>query len=215
MQRSVPVFVEQLLLDGLVRIEDDQPATKEDVHDAARWVMQQEPSLRDDLAYAPPVVEIDSLAWAVRQAYAAAQLAVFRQLGPDEIPLRISDAGPSESVTASMVYSVDLVFRFLPDLVRIVKAMNPDDPLLSRLLEWSTQWPLSSVGIPDVSAFAIEPILQDRCLSMMYADRIIRAEATDRLHDPRVRELVAGMIGPFPELSPKLHSVITNDTLDP
>ncbi|MEZ6057554.1 MAG: hypothetical protein R3C01_12705 [Planctomycetaceae bacterium] len=214
MRLSVRVFLEQMWLDGHVRVDDDQPAKQSDVHDAAEWAVEHELSLREHLAYEPPAVSVDCLAWAIRQMYGAAQLAVFRQLGAEEIPRRFNDTCPENPVTATTVYSVDLVFRFLPDVVRIVKAMNPDDPLLHRLLEWGSQWPLSSVGISGVTATEIEPILGDRCLSMMYADRIIRTEATDRLLDRRVREFVGRILDPFPELSPKLHSVLQQSEWD-
>ncbi|MBM4077860.1 MAG: hypothetical protein FJ267_19700 [Planctomycetes bacterium] len=110
-----------------------------------------------------------------------------------------------------MVYSVDLVFRFLPDLVRIVKGMNSSDPLLERLKEWGRQWPLSSVSIPDLLVTEIEPILADRCLSQLYADRIIESGSTDRLNDPRVREMIRGQFGAYLEMNDKFHKYFGNE----
>jgi hypothetical protein len=88
--------------------------------------------------------------------------------------------------------------------------MYAEDPLLGRLTDWGTRWTLSSVGIRGIPATCVEPILAHRCLSLLYADRIVEAEAVDRLADPGVRQLVHGVLGPFPDLSPKLYRLLSD-----
>ena len=197
--------MEQLFVDGTVRVSGAALASHEEIEAAVDWVLQAEPQIREHGPLAPPVVDRPALKWAIRHFRGAAQLAVFRQLGPEEVAKRLEDDFVGEGDAAGAMYSVDLVFRFLPDLVRIVKGMNPDDPLLAQLRKWGERWPLSSVGIPGLALSGLEPLLANRCLSMLYVDRIIEADAVDRLHDPRVQELVRGAIGAYPELSPKLY----------
>ena len=197
--------MEQLFVDGTVRVSGAALASHEEIEAAADWILEVEPQIREHRPLTPPGVDRSALKGAIRHFHGAAQLAVFRQLGPEEVAKRLGDDFVGESDAAGAMYSVDLVFRFLPDLVRIVKGMNPEDPLLAQLRKWVERWPLSSVGIPGLAVSGLEPLLANRCLSMMYVDRIIEADAVDRLHYPRVQELVRGAIGAYPELSPKLY----------
>ena len=211
MSDRVRRLIEHLFVDGVVRVEGDEPAREDEIDAAADWAKEAELAIREHQLLGPPVVDRTALKWAIRQFFAAAQLAVFRQLGPDEVATRLGHDFVAEGDAAAVIYSVDLVYRFLPDLVRIVKGMNPDDPLLAQLRTWGERWPLSSVGIPGLSVSSIEPILANRCLSMMYVDRIIEAEAVDRLNHPQLQELVRGAIGAYPELSPRLYRFLTTE----
>ena len=218
MSDRVRNILEHLFVDGTVRVSGEILASHDEIEVGSDWVLEVEPQIREHWPMSPPVVDRPALKWSIRQFHGAAQLAVFRQLGPEEMAKRLGDDFVGEGDAAAAAYSVDLVFRFLPDLVRIVKGMNPDDPLMAQLRRWGERWPLSSVGIPGLAVSSIEPILVNRCLSMMYVDRIIEAEAIDRLHDPRVQELVRGAIGAYPELSPKLYRFLTpelNATIGP
>lgn len=197
-------FVEQLFTDGIVRLHGPDVAESTEVATAAAWVLDQEAGFRSHCPRNPPPCDRAAIEKTIELIYRAAQLAVFRELGPEEVA-KLEPQIPLSNDSAAAIYSVDLVLRFLPDLTRIVRGMNPEDPLLAILKGWGAQWPLSSVGIPDIAVASIEPILSDACLSQMYIDRVIEAGAVDRLSDPRVSEMVRGAIGAFPELSPKLY----------
>lgn len=211
MSNRVRSVMEQLFVDGTVRVSGAAQASHEEIEAAVDWVLEVEPQMREHGPLTPPEVDRSALRGAIRHFHGAAQLAVFRQLGPEEVAKRLGDDFVGEGDAASVAYSVDLVFRFLPDLVRIVKGMNPDDPLLAQLRKWGERWPLSSVGTPGLTVSGLEPLLANRCLSMMYVDRIVEADAVDRLHDPRVQDLVRGVIGAYPELSPKLYRFLTTE----
>ncbi len=211
MSNRVRSVMEQLFVDGTVRVSGAAQASHEEIEAAVDWVLEVEPQMREHGPLTPPEVDRSALRGAIRHFHGAAQLAVFRQLGPEEVAKRLGDDFVGEGDAASVAYSVDLVFRFLPDLVRIVKGMNPDDPLLAQLRKWGERWPLSSVGTPGLTVSGLEPLLANRCLSMMYVDRIVEADAVDRLHDPRVQDLVRGVIGAYPELSPNLYRFLTTE----
>lgn len=211
MSNRVRKLIEQLFVDGAVRVSGDELARDDEIEFAAEWVLQAEPQIRKHGPLSPPVVDRLALKWAIRQFHGAAQLAVFRQLGPEEVEKRLGGDYVVEGDAAAAIYSVDLVFRFLPDLVRIVKGMNPDDPLLDQLRKWGERWPMSSVGIPGLAVSNIEPILANRCLSLMYVDRIIEADAVERLNHAQLRDLVRGAIGAYPELSPRLYRFLTTE----
>ena len=48
-------------------------------------------------------------------------------------------------VAADVHYSVDLVFRFLPDLLKFARSSSDQDPLLEYIVRWLHEWPLSCV----------------------------------------------------------------------
>ena len=202
-------FFEQLFSHGVVRVEGAELLREEELDSAVEWILRSELQTLEHWPATPPDVDRLALKWATHQFVTAAQLTVYRQLGAIEIERRLKPEFLTQEDDVSTAYSVDVVFRYLPDLFRIVKGMNPDDPLVSVLRRWGERWPLSSVGIMGLSELNIEPILTNRCLSLMYVDRIVEAEATDRLNHPQVRELVREAIGAFPELSPNLYRWMT------
>lgn len=205
-------FFRQLYADGRVRLQSGEPASADEIRDAAAWLMTAEQDARQHLPDDPPPVDAGALEWAARMFYGAAQMAVFRHLGPDELKERLDEPLNTDRVTPSVAYSVDVVFRFLPDLIRIVKGMNPEDPLLEILTEWAKQWPLSSVGVKGIEECDVEPVLRDRCLSLMYADRILKAEDTSRLDHPDIAEIIRGIIGAYPELCPAVAGCLEQET---
>jgi hypothetical protein len=101
-------------------------------------------------------------------------------------------------------YSVDLTFRYLPDLVRIARTAASDDPLVGALRTWCRRWPLSSVGVAQLGEIELGPIAKSAGLMQMYVDRIIAREDLDRLAGGPAREAVRGTLGMYPELAPKI-----------
>ena len=100
---------------------------------------------------------------------------------------------------ASLHYSVDLSFRFLPDLLRLARSEAEGDPLLRHIRQWAAAWPLSSVGIPDLELGSIEPIVEHPCLLSIYCDRIIALRDRSRLGDSRVDGALAQAVGAMGE----------------
>lgn len=148
------------------------------------WLREAETEYRKQLPIAPPPLDIASAIWALQQFYRASQLMVHRELGkefilsgletePTDLQPPAGDS-PMEGV-ASIHYSVDLLFRFLPDLMRLTKAACASDPLLVQLEAWANRWPLSAARIQaqTVSQEKLEPILLNRCLRIMYIERVL------------------------------------------
>jgi hypothetical protein len=205
-------FFQQLLDDGHVRLRSSQVAPETELESAVSLLIDCEMRQREHLPGEPPDPDRAGLTWAAAMLDRAAQLAVFRELGEDEIARLAAPDDAVHDMSADVVYSVDLVFCHLPDLVRIVRAMNPDDPLLALLISWCRRWPFSSVGVDGVGEIDIEPILGDRCLALMYADRILESEDASRLTHPGIAEIVRGSIGAWTDLSPKLATAYDADS---
>src|SRR5262249_8722193 len=109
-----------------------------------------------------------------------------------------------EALNPSIVYSVDLTYRFLPDVLRLARAASPNDPLVEILRGWGRDWPLSSVGIANLNQLDPTSFISDRCLRQLYVDRILREDDVSRLDDPKTRQAVLAAIGKHSKLSPKL-----------
>jgi hypothetical protein len=152
----------------------------------------------------PPAYDPQAALWGACMFYRAAQLAVFRALGPDAVEAAFRDPAPPND-TPSAVWSVDVVFRFLPDLYRLSAGLATEDPLSLKLMEFARAWPLSSVGLRNVDVDTTKLIwLDDDGLRRLYVDRVIATKDQSRLNDPRVALSVREAIGAFPELAPEL-----------
>jgi len=170
-----------------------------------------ETEYRKELPGNAPDLSMTSARWAAVNLYHACQFVVFRDADAATIDRTLQISYP-ESPSPSVHYSVDLTFRFLPDLLRLARTAAEQDPLLERLVDWGAQWPISSVGIPDISPVEIESFVDHPSMLGFYVDRIIARKDTSRLADSRVREAVLQALGLFPELAPEMaHAAKGND----
>lgn len=192
-------FVEELFVTGRVRLTTDALFAEDDLNAAVSKVREFEQPSRLDLPGTPPCIDEPALRWGLASFYQACQFQIYRHLGATALGERFAEDSPRGS-TAAAHYSVDLVFRFLPDLVKLARSGSPEDPLLEVVHKWCEAWPLSSVGINEIHPPHCEPILADECLLRMYVDRILRTQDTSRLSDQRIRDEVARAVGAFPEL---------------
>jgi hypothetical protein len=138
---------------------------------------------------------------------------MFRDAGPDfafaPASEKIADATSPEAH-----YSVDLAFRFLPDLVNVVRSAT-DDPLLLALLDWARQWPLSSVGIKEISDVKIDPLLTSASLMQMYADRAIERGDVRSLGEAGAANAIRRSLGAHEHLAPELMRRLTLKAVQP
>jgi hypothetical protein len=200
---SFPEFLQQLFADGRVVVGKPEALTAEELRAGAHALQAQEELVRLELPAASPAYCADAAIWAASRYYAACQIAVFRDVGDDAIA-ELTKTEPVDWQHAAVHYSVDLTFRFLPDLMRIVLSAASDDPLAGALRTWCRRWPLSSVGIPELGEVEIGPIAHSTSLMQVYVDRIIAREDADRLANAPVRDAARRSLGMYPELAPKL-----------
>jgi hypothetical protein len=178
----------------------DRPSERE-INEAMDFLMEIETAYRDTLPVGLPHVDRVAAQWALMSIYRVAQFLVFREL-PEEL-MRTELAGKCPTgVGPEVCYSVDLSFRFLPELLRLTRAVSSHDPLLDVLRSWASDWPLSSVGMVGIEIGSVESILENRALSTLYADRILATNDQSRLADPHVADIVRTALGGFRELSP-------------
>jgi hypothetical protein len=187
-------FLERLFEDGRVMVSAPQPLPADELQAAEGTLAALDAVYRLDLPGEPPPLAMTAARWAAASLFHACQFVAFRNAGEEMIAAAFVAPVPTAE-SAALNYSVDLTFRFLPDLMRLARSDAENDPLLGYLRQWAVDWPLSSVGIPDVAPSSIEPIVNHRCLMNIYCDRIIARNDRSRRGDPRIEEAVAQALG--------------------
>ena len=151
----------------------------------------------------PPTFSADVALWAANVLYDACHFVVHRDDDEHHLRTALSLSCP-ESSNAGTHYSADLIFRFLPDVIRLARVASQNDPLVGELVKLANQWPLSSVGVPGLREIDDNVILSCPCLARVYIDRMIDRNDLSRLANPRVRSLVAEALGMYDELAPEI-----------
>ncbi len=194
MRVTLSQFLECLFEEGRVTVSAPEPVPADELLAAERTLAALEAVYRLDLpGEAPPLLPAVAR-WAAVSLFHACQFVAFRNAGEEMIAAALASTAPTAE-PASLHYSVDLTFRFLPDLMRLARSDAENDPLLGYLRQWAADWPLSSVGLPDVTPSSIEPIANHPCLLGIYRDRIIARKDRSRLGNPRIEEAVEQAMG--------------------
>ena len=192
-------FLSRLSVDGVGVVTADEELPADDGWRAV--VREWDAVQRNELAHTAPELSLAAVEWAAVRLYRGCQALICREVSPQDLRRFFSESCP-EPVSAATAYSVDLVFRFLPDLVRLARPIERGDLLVVELLVLARAWPLSSVGIADVGDVDAKLILAHPSLRQLYVDRILATGDTARLRDPAVRQAVQSSLGAFPELAP-------------
>jgi hypothetical protein len=202
-----PQFLETLFENGRVTAPDIAQLTSEEIGAGDVALAAFEQQYRLDMPGRAPHFNPDAARWAGRKFFQACQFAVFRDIGEEVLNETLSE--PFDfAMSPSSCYSVDLVFRYLPSLVKFASSAAQGDPLLEHLLHWARDWPLSSVGLPEVGETEIDSFAENPSLMQLYVDRIIAVEDVSRLADPRVREGVRSALGEFGDTKNRIVNAI-------
>lgn len=197
-------FVRALTSSGEVMV-GSADVTPED-EDAALVVLEDvERQAREELAPSVPPFDPTAAIWGAKQFYRACRFLLCRDIPGDEVIRQLELVCPRPRGPATD-FSVDLVLRYLPQLLSVAERSGSNDALTLSLRDWARSWPLSSVGAGVEGPFVIESFAESPALLRLYADRILQHAAADRLGDPRVAARIKADLGAFPELAPILAS---------
>ncbi len=232
-------FLTQLWQTGRVAVPDPDPQDWADLLKAERsqttlCLQHLASEERDSLPGQPPTVDDSAAVWAAECFLTACSLLVHRAHLMETFG-HVLMSGLIEPASPATVYSVDLTFRFLPDLHRLAKSAAPADSLTLLLENWACRWPLSSVGLEFVTAteFArhetsdepapsessredpltviagrLDDWWQNESLRLLYLDRIGVRQDVNRLQDRRVAEAMRAVIGSHSELSSRIAAAL-------
>jgi hypothetical protein len=196
-------FVTALVNSGRVRV----PVALEPPDDLSAAVRELDRFARPELAFEPPLLDLEVGQWALLLLFRGCQALVYRELDAEAVRAALAVSCPA-AVSAEACYSADLAFRFLPDLIRLARGIAEDDPLVEGLKALAVRWPLSSVGVKDLGAVDLAAFAADPSLMRLYCDRIIETRDLSRLDDARTREAVREALGAFGDLAPVMAAAL-------
>lgn len=153
----------------------------------------------------PPFSELGAI-WGARTLYRIVQYLLIREANEEEIrnDLFIFE----DELTSEVIFSVDLTLRHLPNIYHLAKDLSPDDILVKKIEEISTQFPLSSVGIEIKETLDVELILRIPSLRIEYVDRIIERKAKDRLSNKDVCKYIEAVLDKNNSIWPNYKNLI-------
>ena len=181
-------------------VEDLRPFEAEDMAAAAAVIETLDRDARLEAPGPAPELVLPATRWAAEMLYRAGQAVVS---GPSRAPEigAVLRRPYGDRVDARVTYSVDLIFRFLPEIIR--RSIQADDEELHQaLLELARTWPLSSVGTAGVGSVDIDDFVDHPCLARMYCDRVLERQDLGRLVDPRVAQAARVALGAYAGLAP-------------
>jgi hypothetical protein len=200
---SLEKFLVGLFELGRVRVTDRSLELHADTRKVDAVLVAFERRYRDAMPGTPPPVDLPAARYGAAKLYEACRFMVHPQLDEQKLNTALRDVFPSQRCP-SVHYSVDLALRLLPDVASHARKKSTEDSLQAALTRLAVAWPLSSVGMPDVTHVVIDSFVTDDCLRRLYVDRIIECGDASRLHDQRIQDDVAAALGAHPELAPTM-----------
>lgn len=156
-----------------------------------------------ELSAEPPEFSIEAALWAATLLYQICQFVVCRDIGEAQIATAFATECLA-SRGAATDWSADLTLRHLPALFRLTRHLSSGDSLVQELKTLAAAWPLSSVGVPDLSPPNLDSFIHHPALARLYADRIIAASDISRLGIPLIDDLLRADLGIHHNLAPEL-----------
>lgn len=196
-------FLSGLFEEGRGAVSKFAPLPDEAVRSGDEFIAKYELVYRSSLPGDAPRFVAPAARWAAISFFRACQFAVYREVAEPSLKQEF-DTPFSATGSPDVHYSVDMIFRYLPDLNRFAGSAAEHDPLLGYLNQWAMAWPLSSVGMDGIGEVKIDGFAECPSLMQLYADRVIVTGDESRLMDPRVREVVQMALGMFPSLDERI-----------
>lgn len=188
---SLADFLESLFDDGAVTFSARPTVAPEDRRAARELLDRVYAAQRLSVAGPPVAFDADAALATAEFLRWACWFVVYRDEPAAEVD-RLLAALP-EPRTAAQHLSADLTFRYLPQVHRRARALNPDDVLTARIEEALRRFPLSGV-LADVAAAPTTGLEFDGHpgLQLLYAERFVKR--------PRASWRPAGRTGEWVEL---------------
>ncbi|QEG39811.1 hypothetical protein [Roseimaritima ulvae] len=195
-------FAQRLLHDGHAAVPALpailEPAA-EDQQQATAILCEAERVLRAAAPDTPPALNAAAALWALRVFAWAGYTALDRNQERTTLPDELSPSQPDATHLDSH-WSVDVVFRFLPELCRRAERIAPEDKLHATLQTLAAQWPMSSVGMPiDWSVESLQMVMADDSLCRILVDRVTARADKRMAADETVQKTLRDDAGAYAE----------------
>jgi hypothetical protein len=190
-------FLDDLFADGKVTVAGKiVPFDHADLQQAGIVLKKFYEKQSPEMPYTPPAFEPLAALWSAEYFYRCIQFVMLRDLPPEKINETLLPY--TGEMTAETIYSADLTFRYLPDLLNLAKGLAPDDILVLHIKQTALQWPFSSVGMnltEEARNPVTEKILNHPSLKYAYLDKIIETHDMKRVNTDQLRELISEIMG--------------------
>lgn len=142
--------------------------------------------------FSPPAFDAAAALWAAKTTYTSCQLILFRENKEAELPLLLPAYHGGKD--AGAILSADLCLRFLPQIVRQTKQVDPDDQLIEIIDAHLSLWHYSGIGYSKAVLDVNDAIFNNDCLLQLYADRVVEKKDIDRAKQvPLLQKIKADM----------------------
>ena len=139
---SYAYFFSSLFEDGTVSVPEVGEISDTDLQSANELLVDFEKQYRLEMPLEMPSFSVPDVQLAAFVFFRACQFTVSRDAPPELIDAEFESLSKL-SDTPQTHYSVDLIFRFLPDLFRLSQSAMEGDPLVQHLHVWAIRWPVS------------------------------------------------------------------------
>lgn len=151
-----------------------------------------------DFPFTPPAFHPQAARWAAETVYYAGQFILFRE--NDEA--KMEDYFPTFEfeISPSTILSVDLCFRFLPDMLRQLSLIDPEDALIAILEKQLYTWHFSGINYSlDFKEIDLAIIISNPCLQQLYLNRITNYKNIPLAKRPEINQLLKANFGIYEE----------------
>ena len=187
-------FIQDIFQQGKVVVDGTlSPFTEEDIQQSIRRLHEYYQC--QELTGMVPPFKAGAAIWAAGFLYRSVQLVMLRDLNEEAVNGLLTPY--DDAVTPETILSVDLSFRYLPNLMGLAKGLAPEDVLVKRLQDAAIHWPFSSVGMKVEGDMNIDVIMNNACLRRAYIDRIIEMRDKRRCNNTRVNEYIQEALGDY------------------
>lgn len=134
--------------------------------------------------------------WGAKIIYFSAQLLLNRKNLPDSVQSYLPVYDGEHSAEAAL--SVDLCLRFLPDLIKELKIIDPEDDVIEVLMAHLNTWHYSGIGMLEgIENLDYATYIKNNCLRQCYVDRIIDKKVRSYAEKTEWKEFVMGSLGNY------------------
>jgi len=148
--------------------------------------------------FSVPSFNQEAALWAAEYVYITAQLLLYRKDDAKDLKSLLPTA--EFDVTASSILSVDLCFRFIPDMIRELQFIDPEDPLLPVLETELNKWHYSGIKyITDLEPINLDILFTNQCLQQLYLNRVVDYKNKKLAQHPQLNALLTENFGIYEE----------------
>ena len=146
--------------------------------------------------FSAPPFDPSAALWGARTLYRASQLLLYREHKHSDLPYLFPEF--EGDLNPGAVLSADLFLRFLPDVLRQLEFIDPEDVLIQILEGHLRKWHYSGVrhALP-VDILKFEVVTSSPCLFQLYVDRVFLHKNLILAKHPALTEKVRASLGMY------------------